>query len=48
MYIAGNGELYDDEEVFEYSYNYKKDIDDEYKLSNLDEVIISWDLRINV
>ena len=51
MYISGNGELYDDEEVFYVSSknntDYSNDQEDDYDFQNIDVVIISWETRLS-
>lgn len=44
--ISGNGEIYDDEEIFptKFSTDYE-DCDDDYCLSYLDETILLWERR---
>ena len=50
MYISGNGEVYDDEEIFSSSNrrnaNYTNETADDYGFQDLDELIMSWEMRL--
>jgi hypothetical protein len=47
MYISGNGEVYDDDEIFSTvnKINIDETIDD-YKFQDFDELIMSWEMRL--
>jgi hypothetical protein len=46
-YIAYNGELYDDEEIFVVEENVQEDFED-YNYMPVDEVVMSWERKMNV
>lgn len=51
MYISGNGEVYEDEEVFDIlnrnNSDYYNDInEDEEDFQNIEDVIVSWETRL--
>ena len=46
-YIAYNGELYDDEEIFFVEENVQEDFED-YNYMPVDEVVMSWERKMNV
>jgi len=52
MYISGNGEVYEDEEVFcitnKNNDDYPIDMnEDDYDFQNIEEVIMSWETRLS-
>jgi len=46
-YIAYNGELYDDEEIFVVEKNVQEDFED-YNYMPVNEVVMSWERKMNV
>ena len=46
-YIAYNGELYDDEEIFVVEENVQDDFED-VDYMPVDEVVMSWERKMNV
>ena len=46
-YIAYNGELYDDEEIFVVEENVQEDFED-YNYMPVDEVVMSWERKMKV
>ena len=46
-YIAYNGELYDDEEIFVIEENVQDEFED-YNYMPVDEVVMSWERKMNV
>ena len=46
-YIAYNGELYDDEEIFVVEKNVQDEFED-YKYMPVDEVVMSWERKMKV
>jgi len=46
-YIAYNGELYDDEEIFVVEENVQDEFED-YNYMPVDEVVMSWERKMNV
>ena len=46
-YIASNGELYDDEEIFVVEKNIQDEFED-YNYMPVDDVVMSWERKMNV
>lgn len=50
MHISGNGELYDDEEIYcvssKQNADYSNEMDDDLDLQHTEDVIISWEMRL--
>ena len=50
-YIASNGELYDDEEIFVVEKNIQDEFEDDFEDYNympVDEVVMSWERKMKV
>jgi len=48
MYISGNGELYDDEEVFNYKENENEFEDYSYEDISLEDFISFWEKNLRI
>jgi len=51
MHISGNGELYDDEEIFcvssKQNADYSNEKDDDFEFQHMEDVIVSWEMRLD-